>query len=197
MKAGKISSLPLVLVFFSLFCTGCASRAASWIVPNEQKVVIQNLASEYASLADSYVELKKYSKAVEFYQKSLAIDSTNNQTIYSLAKAYTLNKQWNEAENLYRLLLTADPENTTFQLYLAYIYAQKDEFQKALELYESLYEKNPLNTNVLTNYGLILVHEGNLQKAEQLLSELLVLNESGEGTKKLSDAVKKAQSSES
>ncbi len=194
MKAEKLCFFLLMLMFFSFSAVSCTSRGTSGIVPNEREIVLKNLSSEYVIIADAYMNLKKYDKAVEFYQKALAGNPRNKQVEYSLAGAYVFNKQYKAALKLYQHLLQSDASNTSIQLSIAYVYAQLGEIEPALNIYESLYQTETYNSTVLTNYGLLLVHQKSYEKAQSLLQELTELNPESEAVKKLEKALTEAES---
>ena len=63
------------------------------------------------SIGDAYLDLKKYDKAIQYYQKAMESKSLYWTAYYKLGRSYALAKKWSEAKNVYYKLLKRDPEN--------------------------------------------------------------------------------------
>jgi len=62
-------------------------------VPGESQVKINNIYTEYYNIADSYMELEKYDKAIEFYSIALKNKTLFWSAYYKMGRAYALAKK--------------------------------------------------------------------------------------------------------
>ena len=136
-------------------------------IPGEGEVVQQNLAAEYAHIAESYEKLKNYDSAVKYYQMSIDAGGNSSGLTYKMARCYALAQDWENARKMYAELLTLDPDNLNIKLSIAYIDAMSGDFEKALEEYRQLSEENPTDFSILKNYILVLMADGKYELAEQ------------------------------
>ena len=74
----KIQSFLFLMLPF-VFCR-CATS-----IPCEKKVIERNLFEEYFSIAENYKSLENYSKAIEYYKKTLPSDSLHDYAFYEIA----------------------------------------------------------------------------------------------------------------
>lgn len=153
----------LVLVFFAT-----CSSSKSLTVPGEDKIRAQNMASEYYSLAQDYEENKNYSKAILYYQKSMADDSLYTSAYYKVGLCNALSGNWQKAQNIFGELLIKDAENDTIKESLAYVCAKGGKLEKSALLYEELANKNPVNPSYLKNCILVNILNKNTEKAKVL-----------------------------
>ena len=90
-------------------------------MPGESEIITTNISSEYFAIADEYLNLKNYQKAVQYYKLAMKNKSLNAAAYYKLARSYALAKDYESAEKCYTKLLSVDPENKDLQISLAYI----------------------------------------------------------------------------
>ena len=140
----KIQSFLFLMLSF-VFCR-CATS-----IPCEKKVIERNLFEEYFSIAENYKSLENYSKAIEYYKKTLPSDSLHDYAFYEIALCNIYLKNWNEAQSSFEQLLQSDSENTTLKTSLAYIEAMRGNLEEAETLYSGLYENNPDDSFMLKN----------------------------------------------
>ena len=74
-------------------------------VPGESQVKINNIYTEYYNIADSYMELEKYDKAIEFYSIALKNKTLFWSAYYKMGRAYALAKNFNKFPKNYKLHL--------------------------------------------------------------------------------------------
>lgn len=120
---------------------------------------LYNLRVEYYFLAEEYVKIEKYDKALELFQKSLS-DSDEEKDVaimFTIARTAALAKDWTVALQNYNELLLLDPDNLSFLKSIAWIYAQKGDLKMAHSKYTDLYTIHGYDDEILTNYALILL----------------------------------------
>ncbi|NLM01207.1 MAG: hypothetical protein GX220_07130 [Treponema sp.] len=187
-----------ILIIINLLL-GCTSNNFS----AEKQAVLDNIAGEYYQIAEEYVKLKKYPKAIEYYLKIENITDYTNSVRYKLARCYAMNSDWDNATKMYNLLLESDSENISLLCSLAYVYAKNAKFENASLIYEKLILKNEYDPNILKNYILVEIAAENTEKVERLKTlfrEKFPLDDSinklAEDAQKIVDDIKKKQADE-
>ncbi len=190
--------------FFVLLCFFCGSAPFSCrsldsvvIVPNEGNVMMDNIATEYYSLAESFMTSKKYDSAVEYYRKVESIRGESAQLSYKIARAYSMNSKFTAAEPIFEKLYQEDSRNTNIMLCLAYVYVKNEKTNKALSLYSKLYNNNPYDAQVLANYALVLIAQNDLVNAERMFNELKTVQPESAEIEKIEKLLKKSKPAES
>ena len=162
-KIRKITKIIPFFLAFSLF--SCASNELR--VPGESKIILKNLATEYYTIADGYLEIKNYAKAAEYYKLAMRNKDLYLTAYYKLARSYALAKDWENADKTYRELLARDGENTMLKTSLAYITAMRGEVDDAILQYRDLISANPYDENLLESYVALLINVGRGEDAEE------------------------------
>ncbi|MCQ2612087.1 MAG: hypothetical protein MJ183_00610 [Treponemataceae bacterium] len=190
--------------FFVLLCFfcgiapfSCKSLDSVVIVPNEGNVMMDNIATEYCTLAESFMTSKKYDSAVEYYKKTESIRGESALLSYKIARAYAMNNKFSAAEPIFEELYQKDSRNTNIMLCLAYVYIKNEKPNKALPLYSKLYNSNPYDAQVLTNYALVLIGQNDLINAERMLNELKAVQPESAEIGKIEKLLKKSEPSDS
>ncbi|MBR5933103.1 MAG: tetratricopeptide repeat protein [Treponema sp.] len=155
----KIAVILTVLLLFS-----CKSNTI--FVPGEEQVKTVNLYSEYYNLAEEYVKLENYSKAIDLYKMAMNDKSIHNVAYYKLGKCYALKKDYDEAEKIFRNILKYDPDNVAIKSSLAYLTAMKGDSKKAGNIYKNLVIENPDNAELLINYISVLIIQKDYETAK-------------------------------
>jgi tetratricopeptide (TPR) repeat protein len=103
-------------------------------------------ATTYNNLANVYRDLNETDKAVDAYNKSIALDSTQVNTYANLANVqlYRLNKPA-DAIATYQKGLTALPNNSQLELLLGIAYEQAAQPDQAKQTYEHILTYEPNN----------------------------------------------------
>ena len=162
-KIRKITKITSLFLIFSLF--SCASNELR--IPGESKIILKNLATEYYTIADGYLEIKNYTKAAEYYKLAMRNKDLYLTAYYKLARSYALAKDWENADKTYRELLARDGENTMLKTSLAYITAMRGEVDEAILQYRDLIAQNPYDENLLESYVALLINVGRGEDAEE------------------------------
>lgn len=163
--------LSVIFVVETILLFSCSSTIR---VPGESKIVMKNIAVEYANIADGYMDIKKYDKAIEYYKLSLKNKEVYLSSYYKLGRAYALGKHYDEAISIYSELLSADPENTSLKLSMAYIYAVSGKVDDAISSYKELMQNNPYDESILENFITLLL---NIERAEDAEEYFYVMKE--------------------
>ena len=156
----KKTAFALVLVLVALVFTACGS------LPGEQRVLRENSAAEYVTLADGYFSQEKYAKASEYYEKALQLTESTDTVCYKLACSYAYEGEYEKAMPLFSDLLDKDPQNRTIKESLAYVTVMSGDVRGGGELYEELAADFPEDGKLLKNYVLTLIQSKNFDAAE-------------------------------
>jgi len=134
----------LYRTYRSMYRIDDAKRALEALVRRYPQVIIQtkDLSYAYFSLATLYGDEQNYTKAVEYYNRSLKIGElghlANNATAF-LAQAYVRIGQYQKAIETY-----SDPmfsQVNDWKQNLAYLHEKNGDFRKALQIYQQLPKK--------------------------------------------------------
>ncbi len=165
-KAGRKTVLGVFLSgTLALLAGGCAA-SGGMLVPGQQKIILQNLALEYYTVAEAYAGVQDYAKAAEYYRHAMRDEKLHLTAYYKLGRSYALAKDWDNALPIYEDLLSRDPENTELVASRAYIMAMSGDTDEAFRQYQDLIAKNPNEQSFLENYVALLVDSGRGELAE-------------------------------
>ena len=165
------------LTVFFLAMSSCSS-SGGLSIPGESSVVLKNIVTEYMTIAKAYDDLKKYDKAVEYYQMAINADSENtlgNSAYYNIGHCYAMAGDWKNARTVYEELLKKDEDNTNLKISLAYIDAMSGNLESSCTRYAELCKKNPTDAALLKNYISVLIAAEKKDEAKNSL-ELLKKN---------------------
>ncbi len=177
-----------------IFLCSCSSTGDGFanLLSGSTQVSSETLAAEYYDIANAYYDLKKYDKAIEYYEKTQDILSEENLTItYNLARIYALRNMWSDSATYYERIFSRDQNNTTIGMAYAYVLAKQGKTMEASVLYRGFYERNPADKKLLANFILTLLDFDETYEASKLFEELKTLDEESEEAKKVADAIKK------
>lgn len=167
----KIIKFCSTVIFFSLFVVACSSLN-EFGIPGEIEAKRNNIYIEYMNLGDSYFELAKYDKAIEYYNLALKNKEIYWVCYFKLGRTYALAKKYTEARKIYNRLLKRDKNNTDIQISLAYLYAMEGKTDSAISIYEYLCSKEEYNADILVNYINVLILDEQLNYAKSKLTLL-------------------------
>ena len=184
-------SLACLLLFSS--CSSTGNGFANLFFGSAQ-VSSETLAAEYYDIANAYYDLKKYDKAIEYYEKTQDLLPEENLTItYNLARIYAIQNKWSSAEEYYSRIFERDQNNITIGMPYAYVLAKQGKTMEASALYRGFYERNPVDKKLLANFILVLLELDEDDEASELFAELKALDEESEEVRKVTDAFKKKE----
>lgn len=188
----------LVFVLSSLLLASCTSNG---MIPGKSGLQMKSIYQEYMNLGDAYMELKKYDKAVTYYELASERKELYWTACYKLAQVYL--KQGNFSSSLanYQKLIKRDPDNSQLKESIAYIYGQTGDFSSAIQVYEELVTLYPESQAYLENYIVVLISAEENEKASEKIDLLLELfpdnTKASKFKEKITPAEKKEASEES
>ncbi len=151
----------------------------------------KELAREYYNIATAYGKQKKYEKAVEYYERSLALAPDFNQTILNLARAYVETGEHRKAASLLKKLALQEPENLMVKEMQAYALYRSGETEKAAVVYDQCLEIDPLHERSLYNMALLSKEQEKFTAARNYLERLLKIDDKEKYRKLLAELADK------
>ena len=122
-------------------------------------------------IGQAYWRQGKEKEAISAFERCLARDPENSDSIFFLAHALELSGQTARAGELYQRGVKIAPEYTDLQIGLARIYLRQDKLAQAKDIALKALHKSPQNVDVLLVAGLVYSREGDLTKAKQYLEQ--------------------------
>ncbi|MFV0340288.1 MAG: tetratricopeptide repeat protein, partial [Parachlamydiaceae bacterium] len=142
------------------------------------------------SVAEVYLSLKNYPKAVEYYKKGLALKPDNKKIQLDLAQAYLNNKDLTHSDLLFQQILKEEPRNSRVLEGIGRIQALKHNLSEAENYYTQALNIDPDQPTTLFYYAELKIDQRKYLEAEAILTKLLEENPQAEWLK---TAMKKAK----
>lgn len=92
-------------------------------------------ANKMMSQAESYFTRSEYEKALEFYQKALALDPNIYEAALYAGDAYTHRQDWKNAEMSYQKAIAINPNRETAYRYSATPFMKQEKYDQARDRY--------------------------------------------------------------
>lgn len=156
----------LTALISSLALYSCTT--ASLTVPGEDSERVSSIYREYYSIAQSYEDLKNYTKAITYYKMAMEDSDLKEAAYYKTGRCYAMAKDWANALNIYEDLLKKDPQNVTLILSNAYIHAMMGNLEEASSLYEKLLQTEK-DASLYKNYLSVLLAAEKYDRAKEIL----------------------------
>jgi len=128
-------------------------------------------------IGQAYWKQGKEREAISAFERCLARDPENSDSIFFLAHALELSGETSRAGELYQRGMKIAPDYTDLQLGLARIYLRQDKLPQARGLALRALRKSPENVDALLVAGLVYSREGDLPKAKQYLEQGVKLSD--------------------
>lgn len=143
----------------------------------------KNLSIEYYNIGNGFMELEKFDDAIEYYNKSLDIDYSNNSSRYNLVLAYVKSKKFLLAVENIDILLLQDSKNHDVLSLKAYSLYEMGEYEESLKVYERLDNIRKTDNDIKTRISKLLFQ---LEKYEESLGyvENVIQDQNTEDDKK-------------
>lgn len=154
-----------------------------FIIPGENKVIVDNIFVEYYNIAEEYFKIPDYSKAADYYLKAAHNKELANAAYFKAGRSFALAQNWEKALPIYLEILKHDKDNASVKESLAYIYAMNNDYEKSERLYTELITANPDVARFLVNYTIVLV---TLEKYQEAAEQLEVIKEKFPDEEKIS-----------
>lgn len=147
-----------------------------------------NNVEVFGYLGQLYYSQKKYSKAIEQFEKILAVEPKNAEVMYILGSLYLEVDQKSKAIDMFSQSIVVDPFHDGSLNSLGYIYSEDGiQLDQALDYVERAVKIDPDNGAYLDSLGWVYYKKGMyqealsyLQKADDKLKDPMIYNHIGE-----------------
>ena len=133
----------------------------------------EDLAAEYYNLGNGFYALKKYDRAIRYYELALDRSPDVEQARWNLALAYYQSGRYDAAQEILASWLVRDPESIEARELLALVYRGQGKPVEALATLEEVLGRAPESTRALNNRAVILRELGRLSEASETLRRYL------------------------
>lgn len=117
-------------------------------------------------------------QAVAAYQRCLALDPSNTDSIFYLAHALEMSNQWPQAADYYQKGLAISPDYTGLALGLARCWVRLDKLDDAQKLALQVLSKHPDSSGAFLVLGMVDLHQENYAGAKKQLTHGVELSDS-------------------
>jgi len=148
MGARNQPKYPPLLVAFGETLIAQDSADAALIAGSQARELDPNNPGAYEVMGDAYAKQKVAPMAVDSYEKSLQIDSTQTRVLYKLANTYTADRRYTPAARVYSRILALDPGNDSARIELAGLLFRAQQFSTCAQVLTEYFKthKNPPET---------------------------------------------------
>jgi len=131
---------------------------------------------------DMYVQIQKFDKAVEFYEKAHQINRGDYETIVKIGNSYFDLRQFENAEKWYVQALEKNPDdiNVRTDLGTTFVERKNPDFDRALKEFQTSLQKNPRHEPTLYNLGVAYFKKGSTEEAQKTLQKFEAINPQSE-----------------
>ena len=134
----------------------------------------KNFQSFY-SLGVVYAHLKNYEKAIEYYKKSLSIDSESSVAHNNLANVYNKVNP-NEAEYHYLKLIELSPNDAMPYINISNYYLKNTKYKKCVDVLEKALAEKIQAKELYNNLGIAYCARKNSEKSKSMFESALELD---------------------
>ncbi len=131
---------------------------------------------DYFLLGNTYLSKEKYDKAIESYEKAIAINPKKDETYYNMGNAYVEQGEYDKAIESYEKAIEINPKDDESYCNMGIAYVKQGEYDKAIESYEKAIEINPKRDETYYNMGIAYVEQGEYDKAIESYEKAIEIN---------------------
>lgn len=143
-------------------------------------VAAPGIALDYYEIGNAWLQMERWDKAGEAYEKALSYDRSLIAASYNLARALTESGAYSRAQEVLTGLLADDAENVRLITLQAYAYYRAGDDESALAAYRHAARLNPHDAATLRNLALLLERAGKAEEALSILRELYAVDPSND-----------------
>jgi tetratricopeptide (TPR) repeat protein len=124
-----------------------------------------NYTDAYRELGASYVQMNKYTQAIDAYTKVIEVKKDDTSAIRNLAQLYLWTRQWQQAINYSQQMQQMKLANQPMSFIIAKAYYEMENYGEALRYCEAAFREEPRRAEVPYIAGRCLVEMSNYKKA--------------------------------
>ena len=179
-----------VVLFFPLSFTQTNSKPAlEWSVVYSQSAQEESLsvleelktthpekaAGIYEVIADSYVEKKDFTQALNFYQRAQELNPGSEAILSKLAGIYHEQQRPEDEIAIYRKLVSLYPNNPFYYQRLSQLLERQGKAKEVQEVWQRLLENNPYSTEACQQAASYFANKKDYAKAIQQIEKAIQL----------------------
>lgn len=126
-----------------------------------------NTASAMYQLGRYYQGQNRYDRAIDAYQKALALDAGHAEAHNGLGVAYSMQGKYNEAIDVFKAALAHTPQAAHIHSNLGYVHYLNGDFSSAIVSLKHASVLDPDNPKTLSNLELVYTRMGEANNAMQ------------------------------
>jgi len=171
--------LRLLILVTALLLSGCGSLSGNRIAEQSAAPENKDLSCAYFYfLWGTHAEYdKRYSAALDAYEKALVCDSSAEYIRRKLPLLLLRTGDAEEAIVLLEQALELNPEDTARRALLGSIFLQQKDTDRAVAQYKAIISYDPENEQILFRLGALFSQNGSYDRARYYLLRLLELNQ--------------------
>ena len=128
-------------------------------------------------IGKAYEKQGKSAQALQAFERCLAFDPTDSDSLFFLAHALEMERHVNRAEKLYQQCVTFSPKYPDCQLGLARVLFRRGRVAQAKKIALEVLARSPNNTDGLLVMALVNWSQGNLADARRILERAVKLSD--------------------
>lgn len=157
-----------------LVCVGQSKREEGLALLEKVEKAYKDDPKYWTNIGNVYYPLEQTDKAVEAWEKAIALDPKSLETRINLSHVLASMERYEEAEKHAREALKAHPENAGLWQNLANaLVRQNGRLDEAVECWNKSLSLEPENVHIYQNMGHALQDSGRLAEAEKCFREIL------------------------
>jgi tetratricopeptide (TPR) repeat protein len=143
------------------------------------------------------LKMKNVDKAIEYYEKSLAMGPENVNTLYYLARAYLEKKENAKALAQLKKVVAADPKFQDAEYQLGLLYEEQKNYPLALGAFRRAVKVDSSNIDAQLHLGLCLVNLGEKDEGAKNLEIVARIDPQGTAGKQAAEELAKVKTDHS
>jgi tetratricopeptide (TPR) repeat protein len=120
-------------------------------------------------IGKAYEKQGKRTQALHAFERCLAFDTTDSDSLFFLAHALEMEREFDRAEKLYQQCVAFSPKYSDCQLGMARVLFRRGRVAQAKKLAEEVLTRSPNNTDGLLVMALVNWSQGKLGEARRIL----------------------------
>ena len=141
----------------------------------------QNFAVQMRA-GDMYAQIGRFDKAIDYYNRGIAINPADFRANVVLANAYFDSRKFEDAAKYYEKALAIDPKdvNARTDFGTTFVERPSPDFERAIKEFRTALEIQPKHEPALYYLGIAYLRSGDKQNATDALAELEAANPTSE-----------------
>jgi len=143
------------------------------------------LAKCYAIIGSNYNGKKDYDKAIEYYQKAIAIKPDLHEAFNDIGVAYVKKKEYDKAIEHFQKAIDIKPDDYETFHNMGNTYVHKKDYDKAIKHYQQAIAIKPDYHRAYNSWGLTLLKMNKIEEGKEKLEKSIALGNLSHGNANL------------